>query len=41
MAVFLAISLPLLGLGTFCGSLYGYLEAGRHLTPKSVSVSGY
>jgi hypothetical protein len=35
------IALPVLGLAIFCYSLEVYGEAGRHLTPASVSVSGY
>src|SRR5947207_15081085 len=35
------LCLPMLGLATFGFCLTLYLEAGRHLTPASVSVSGY
>jgi len=37
----LGIALPLLGLALFWYCLEEYREAGRHLTPASVSVSGY
>src|SRR5947207_7687444 len=35
------LCLPMLGLATFGFCLTLHLEAGRHLTPASVSVSGY
>ena len=37
----ISLLLPLVGLAIFLPSLRAYLEAGRHLTPASVSVSGY
>jgi hypothetical protein len=37
----IAVGLPVLGLAIFLASLLEYREAGRHLTPASVSVSGY
>ncbi len=39
--VLIALLFPLAGMAIFWSSLMAYLEAGRHLTPASVSVSGY